>query len=138
MAEQAFLAVFAHGPKIELDHHLVYHARASFSTPPLPTTNAHPLVDYEYGRLLANLPDASIAASFKTAAPLPTVAANGGSEVHARSPAERAALVQFELVLSGKYLEVGPSGRKGRYSMENALAMRTHAAVAVLGKGGRL
>ncbi|KJA26681.1 hypothetical protein HYPSUDRAFT_63897 [Hypholoma sublateritium FD-334 SS-4] len=117
-AEQAFQAVFTHGPKIELDHHLVYHAH------------------YEYGRLLANLPDASIAASFKITASLPTDAANG--DTHSHTPAERAALAQFELVLSGKYLEVGPSGRKGRYSMENALAMRTHAAVAVLGKGGRL
>ena len=26
-AEAAFRAVFEHGPKIELDHHLVYHAR---------------------------------------------------------------------------------------------------------------
>jgi len=26
-AEKAFRAVFEHGPKIELDHHLVYHAR---------------------------------------------------------------------------------------------------------------
>jgi hypothetical protein len=25
---------------------------------------------------------------------------------------------QFELVLSGKHLEVGPSGRKGKYSLE--------------------
>ncbi|KAJ6511716.1 hypothetical protein DFH09DRAFT_1251567 [Mycena vulgaris] len=38
----------------------------------------------------------------------------------------------FDLVLSGKYLEVGPSGRKGKYSMENALQMRTHAAVEAL------
>ena len=93
-------------------------------------------VDYEYGRLLANLPEASIAASFKTAPTVSASAANGNT--HAHTPAERAALAQFELVLSGKYLEVGPSGRKGKYSMENALAMRTHAAVAVLGKGGRL
>lgn len=26
-AEMAFRAVLEHGPKIELDHHLVYHAR---------------------------------------------------------------------------------------------------------------
>ncbi|KAJ7094894.1 hypothetical protein C8R43DRAFT_852355, partial [Mycena crocata] len=26
-AKAAFEAVFEHGPKIELDHHLVYHAR---------------------------------------------------------------------------------------------------------------
>ncbi|KIY67272.1 hypothetical protein CYLTODRAFT_397404 [Cylindrobasidium torrendii FP15055 ss-10] len=41
---------------------------------------------------------------------------------------------QFELVLSGKYLEVGPSGRKGRYSLENALHMKARAATEVLGK----
>ncbi|KAJ3812186.1 hypothetical protein F5876DRAFT_87865 [Lentinula aff. lateritia] len=38
----------------------------------------------------------------------------------------------FDLVLSGKYLEVGPSGRKGKYSLENALHMRTHAALEAL------
>ncbi|KIM37750.1 hypothetical protein M413DRAFT_448267 [Hebeloma cylindrosporum] len=94
-AEAAFRAVFEHGPKIELDHHLVYHAH------------------YELGRLLAN---SSSSSSSNTAA----------------------AQEQFDLILSGKYLEVGPSGRKGKYSMENALEMRTHAAVAVLHKGGRL
>ncbi|KAJ7200812.1 hypothetical protein GGX14DRAFT_466162 [Mycena pura] len=83
-AKAAFLAVFENGPKIELDHHLVYHAH------------------YEYGRLMACL----------------------GDEAEARK--------QFDLVLSGKYLEVGPSGRKGRYSMENALTMRTHAAADAL------
>jgi len=95
-AEIAFRAVFEHGPKIELDHHLVYHAH------------------YELGRLLAN---------------------NSSSS---SDPNTAAAQEQFDLILSGKYLEVGPSGRKGKYSMEGALAMRTHAAVAVLGKGGRL
>jgi hypothetical protein len=67
-------------------------------------------VDYELGRLLANSSSSSTAAAQE----------------------------QFDLILSGKYLEVGPSGRKGKYSMENALDMRTHAAVAVLHKGGRL
>ncbi|KAF5391059.1 hypothetical protein D9757_004042 [Collybiopsis confluens] len=38
----------------------------------------------------------------------------------------------FDLVISGKYLEVGPSGRKGRYSLENSLHMRTHAALEAL------
>ncbi|KAF9067920.1 hypothetical protein BDP27DRAFT_1327995 [Rhodocollybia butyracea] len=38
----------------------------------------------------------------------------------------------FDLVLSGKYLEVGQSGRKGRYSLENSLHMRTHAALEAL------
>ena len=61
---------------------------------------------------------------------------------------------QFELVLSGKTLEVGPSGRKGKYSMEvgpllcsshfsrlwihdsyqNALHIRSHAALEDLNK----
>jgi hypothetical protein len=31
---------------------------------------------------------------------------------------------QFELVLSGKTLEVGPSGRKGKYSMEVGSLLR--------------
>jgi hypothetical protein len=39
---------------------------------------------------------------------------------------------QLELVLSGKPLEVGPSGRKGKYSMENALQLRSHAALEYL------
>ncbi|KAK7453411.1 hypothetical protein VKT23_011676 [Stygiomarasmius scandens] len=43
-----------------------------------------------------------------------------------------AAKKHFGLILSGKYLEVGPSGRKGRYSLENALTLRTHAAVEAL------
>ncbi|KAK7451747.1 hypothetical protein VKT23_012426 [Stygiomarasmius scandens] len=42
------------------------------------------------------------------------------------------AKMHFDLVLSGKYLEVGPSGKKGRYSLENALHLRTHAAVEAL------
>ncbi|KAJ7861298.1 hypothetical protein B0H13DRAFT_2237305 [Mycena leptocephala] len=84
-AKAAFEAVFEHGPKIELDHHMVYHAH------------------YELGRLTACL----------------------GDEAEAKR--------HFDLVLSGKDLEVGPSGRKiGKYSMENALIMRTHAAVEAL------
>ncbi|KAJ7258217.1 hypothetical protein C8J57DRAFT_1451098 [Mycena rebaudengoi] len=83
-ARAAFEAVFENGPKIELDHHLVYHAH------------------YELGRLLACLGDVDSAKR------------------------------HFDLVVSGKYLEVGPSGRKGRYSMENALQMRTHAALEAL------
>ncbi|CAA7263917.1 unnamed protein product [Cyclocybe aegerita] len=79
-AETCFRAVFEHGPKIELDHHLVYHAH------------------YELGRLLA---------------------CQGNTD---------GAREEFELVLSGKHLEVGPSGKKGKYSMENALHIRTHAA----------
>ncbi|KAJ7659454.1 hypothetical protein B0H17DRAFT_1171824 [Mycena rosella] len=82
----AFEAVFESGPRIELDHHLVYHAH------------------YELGRVLACTGDVE------------------GARKH------------FDLVLSGKYLEVGPSGRKGKYSMQNALEMRTHAAVEALHK----
>ncbi|TFK64860.1 hypothetical protein BDN72DRAFT_774082 [Pluteus cervinus] len=83
-AAKAFAAVFEHGPKIELDHHLVYHAH------------------YELGRLLAC------------------------QSKHDEAKA------QFELVLSGKPLEVGQSGKKGKYSMENSLHMRTHAAAEAL------
>ncbi|PBK72107.1 hypothetical protein ARMSODRAFT_743500 [Armillaria solidipes] len=46
---------------------------------------------------------------------------------------EDEARAQFNLILSGKYLEVGSSGKKGKYSMENALHMRTHAAFEALG-----
>ncbi|KAF9555191.1 hypothetical protein CPC08DRAFT_737445 [Agrocybe pediades] len=111
-SEASFRAVFEHGPKIELDHHLVYHAH------------------YELGRLLA--------------CQIPTCATPSlASEKKDKAKAE------FDLVLSGKYLEVGSSGKKGKYSMENALHMRTHAAVDVLllkegkdavgrGKKGRL
>ncbi|KAG7096514.1 hypothetical protein E1B28_003943 [Marasmius oreades] len=80
-AADAFKFVFEHGPSIELDHHLVYHAH------------------YELGRLLVCQGDIE------------------GGKKH------------FDMIISGKYLEVGPSGRKGKYSMENALHMRTHAAI---------
>ncbi|KAL1732546.1 hypothetical protein EV714DRAFT_206570 [Schizophyllum commune] len=83
-ATAAFQQVFEYGPKIELDHHIVYHAH------------------YEYGRLLACQGD------------------------------KTAAQAQFDLVLSGKPLEVNAAGRKGKYSLENALMMRTHAAVEAL------
>ncbi|KAK7026799.1 hypothetical protein VNI00_015457 [Paramarasmius palmivorus] len=83
-AVKSFEFVFENGPKIELDHHLVYHAH------------------YELGRLLVCT----------------------GKEEEGKK--------HFDLVLSGKYLEVGPSGKKGKYSMENALHMRTHAAVEAL------
>jgi len=89
-AEAAFRKVFEIGPKIELDHHLVYHSH------------------YELGRLLA---------------------------CQGKTDAARA---EFDLVLSGKTLEVGPSGRKGKYSMENALHMRTHAANDALHQAHRL
>ncbi|KAJ2921771.1 hypothetical protein H1R20_g15320, partial [Candolleomyces eurysporus] len=45
---------------------------------------------------------------------------------------------EFELVLSGRYLEVGASGKKGKYSLENALHVRTHAASEALKAGKRL
>ncbi|KAG6843937.1 hypothetical protein H0H87_011585 [Tephrocybe sp. NHM501043] len=113
-AEKAFRAVLEYGPRIELDHWLVYHARASrlpdsFSAFALsflfPFTNPSfstfyifksipkqgtdtPCTDYELGRLLACRGDVA------------------------------AARREFELVLSGKHLEVGASGRRGKYSME--------------------
>ncbi|KDQ49454.1 hypothetical protein JAAARDRAFT_42869 [Jaapia argillacea MUCL 33604] len=44
----------------------------------------------------------------------------------------------FELVLSGKPLEVQAAARKGKYSMESNLQMRTHAALDALEKNRRL
>ncbi|KAF5329368.1 hypothetical protein D9619_009454 [Psilocybe cf. subviscida] len=119
-AEYAFQAVFTHGPQIELDHHLVYHAH------------------YELGRLLSNLPETVFPSHASFTSETSHKKNHRGEEQKAHGPAEAAALEQFELILSGKHLEVGPSGKKGKYSMENALAMRTHAAVDVLGHGGRL
>ncbi|KAI6143386.1 hypothetical protein BKA82DRAFT_4185656 [Pisolithus tinctorius] len=83
-AERAFKAVFEHGPKIELDHYLVYYAH------------------FEYGRLLA------------------------------RSGKMDEARTHFDLVLSGKAVEVSSAGRKGKYSLENALHVRTYAALDAL------
>ncbi|KAG6862884.1 hypothetical protein C0993_001075, partial [Termitomyces sp. T159_Od127] len=87
-AEEAFKAVFEYGPKIELDHYIVYHARAFGLFCVSVSLDGLSLLDYEYGRLLACR----------------------GDVVGAKR--------EFELVLSGKWLEVGPSGRKGKYSME--------------------
>jgi len=117
----AFKFVFENGPKIELDHHIVYYARELFSLFVKGVLNWN--TDYEYGRLLRCQ----------------------GKTDEARE--------QFELVLSGKTLEVGPSGRKGKYSMEvgpcslssssagcsrrmpqNALHIRSHAALEDLNK----
>ncbi|KAI0776541.1 hypothetical protein BD413DRAFT_520437 [Trametes elegans] len=42
---------------------------------------------------------------------------------------KEAARRHLELVLSGKPLEVNPAARKGKYSMENALHVRAHAAL---------
>ncbi|KAG5634747.1 hypothetical protein H0H81_000907 [Sphagnurus paluster] len=102
-AEAAFRAVFEHGPKIELDHHLVYHAH------------------FELGRLLACQGRHEEA---KTEFDLIISGTCAGSVVSSLS-ADR-------VDVAGKYLEVGPSGRKGKYSMENALHMRTHAALDML------
>lgn len=85
-AKAAFERVFVNGSKIELEHHLVYHAH------------------YEFGRLLSREGD------------------------------DEAAKTQFDLVLSGKPLEATTRGGKGKYSMEQALHMRTHAAVDALGR----
>jgi len=82
--------VFANGPKIELDHHIVYYAH------------------YELGRLLACKGDTE------------------GARRH------------LDLVLSGKPLEVNAAGKKGKYSLENSLHLRTHAAVEALDSGQRL
>ncbi|KAF8147845.1 hypothetical protein B0H34DRAFT_785773 [Crassisporium funariophilum] len=89
-AVDSFNKVLEAGHRIELDHHLVYHAH------------------YELGRVMACQGDTD------------------------------GAKAEFELVLSGKPLEVGASGRKGKYSMENALHMRTHAAIDALALGRRL
>jgi len=85
-AKAAFEMVFTNGPKIELEHHLVYHAH------------------YELGRLLSREGD------------------------------DDSAKKRFDLVLSGKPLEATTHGRKGKYSMEQALHMRTHAAIDALGR----
>ncbi|KAF8575741.1 hypothetical protein K439DRAFT_1641118 [Ramaria rubella] len=44
----------------------------------------------------------------------------------------------LDLVFSGKVLEVSTANRKGKYSMENALIMRTHAALTALDQGRQL
>ncbi|GJJ13980.1 hypothetical protein Clacol_008237 [Clathrus columnatus] len=41
----------------------------------------------------------------------------------------------LDLVFSGKPLEVSSTNRKGKYSMENALILRTHAALTALDQG---
>ncbi|KAG5634471.1 hypothetical protein H0H81_001836 [Sphagnurus paluster] len=104
-AEDSFRAVFEHGPKIHFDHYLVYYARNNCQSIVLFSYMLTPfsiLEDYEFGRLL----------TFK----------------HKFEEAKH----EFELILSGKHLEVGPSGRKGRYSMENALHMRAQAALKAM------
>ncbi|KDQ11354.1 hypothetical protein BOTBODRAFT_35437 [Botryobasidium botryosum FD-172 SS1] len=85
-AFKALRRVIEEGPKIEVDHYLVYHAH------------------FELGRLYACI----------------------GEEAKARE--------HIELVLSGKHLETGPSKRKGKYSFENALLLRAHAAIELMDK----
>ncbi|KAA1467016.1 hypothetical protein DENSPDRAFT_768100 [Dentipellis sp. KUC8613] len=48
------------------------------------------------------------------------------------------ARTQLELVYSGKPLEVNAAGKKGKYSMESGLHMRTHAALEALEQNKRL
>ncbi|KAH9954696.1 hypothetical protein BC827DRAFT_1241298 [Russula dissimulans] len=63
---------------------------------------------FEYGRLLANMGD------------------------------KEGARTQLDLVLSGKPLEVNTAGRKGKYSLENELHLRTNAALEALSVDKRL
>ncbi|KAG2356007.1 hypothetical protein BDR07DRAFT_1492428 [Suillus spraguei] len=49
--------------------------------------------------------------------------------LRARSGDKDGARTQFDLVMSGKPLEVNAAGRKGKYSLENALHMRTQCSV---------
>lgn len=83
-SERAFRAVFEHGPNIELDHYIVYYARESVLFCRSLRISDCFLVDFEYGRLLA------------------------------RSGNKDGAKTQFNLVLSGKPLEVNAAGRKVR------------------------
>ncbi|KAI0640867.1 hypothetical protein C8Q79DRAFT_993037 [Trametes meyenii] len=53
-----------------------------------------------------------------------------GDKVNAR--------IHLELVLSGKPLEVNAAGRKGKYSMENAIHIRSHAALEALERNHRI
>jgi hypothetical protein len=82
----AFRAVFENGPNIELEHHIVYHSRKDdpclHVSPHRHVTTFFIIKDYEYGRLLACMGD------------------------------KEGARAQFDLVLSGKPLEVNAAGRK--------------------------
>ncbi|EJD05273.1 uncharacterized protein FOMMEDRAFT_81128 [Fomitiporia mediterranea MF3/22] len=83
----ALQRVLTNGPKIELDHHLVYYTH------------------FEMGRLYACM----------------------GKKDEARK--------HFDLILSGKSLEINAHTKKGKYSLESALLLRTHAVVDALGHG---
>lgn len=89
-AKAAFEAVFANGRKIELDHHLVYHSRRLTSDIYSDFDCSLNRPDYELGRLMSR----------------------EGDNVGAQK--------QFDLVLSGKALEVN---KKGKYSMEVSALM---------------
>jgi hypothetical protein len=84
----AFQTVFENGPKIELDHYVVYFARestiSSLSCGRPSCCLTLLIVDFEYGRLLACMGD------------------NEGART------------QLDLVMSGKPLEVNSAGRKVR------------------------
>jgi len=84
---EALEDVISNGPKIELDHYIVYHTH------------------YELGRLQA---------------------CRGNIAEGKR---------HLELVMSGKTLEINSTGKKGKYSLENALMVRTHAAIEALENG---
>ncbi|KAG8808352.1 hypothetical protein FRC17_003991 [Serendipita sp. 399] len=55
--------------------------------------------------------------------------------LEARNGNKEEAKRHIELVLSGKVLEVNWSGRKGKYSLENALNLRSNAALEALETG---
>lgn len=91
----ALQTVLDNGPKIELDHHLVYYTRMFFCRPLFGSVSCHKaqtplfcITDFEIGRLLARM----------------------GKPDEARK--------QFDLILSGKNLEANAATRKGKYSLE--------------------
>ncbi|KZT18713.1 hypothetical protein NEOLEDRAFT_121846 [Neolentinus lepideus HHB14362 ss-1] len=89
-SKAAFAAVFENGPRIQLDHYLVFYSH------------------FELGRLLLCAGD------------------KAGAKYH------------FELVLSGKPLEVNASGKKGKYSLESNLHVRANAALDAVDKRSKL
>ncbi|KAJ3777913.1 hypothetical protein FB446DRAFT_841253 [Lentinula raphanica] len=105
-AKAAFHAVFEHGPRIEFDHQLVYQSH------------------YELGRLLACQDDTAGATKHFDLV-------LSGMRSSAFGLLNGVGLL-MNFIHEGKHLEVGPSGRKGKYSLENALHMRTHAALEAL------
>lgn len=127
-AKDCFETVLGHGLKIEIDHYLVYTTRASLYPPYLLYVTNHHLrchLDYELARLYARMGDSA--------------------------EAKR----HLELVISGKPLETNVQSRKGmwpmscsssgparlltvrigKYSLENAITVRAHAALDALEQG---